>query len=46
MIDLCFSMQWKLLSIILMTNIRYLHYSMQEEDILVHTNAKCYLRTL
>ena len=28
---------------VLMASVMYLHFSMQEEDIMEHTNAKCHL---
>ena len=42
MVVLCFIWQGEdiLLSIV-MTSVRHLHFSMQEEDILEHTIAKC-----
>ena len=40
MIVLCYNMQGKR---ILMAIVMFLHFSVQEEDVLEHTNAKCHL---
>ena len=43
---MCFSIQGKILLSILMASVMYLHPSMQEEDVLEHTNVKWHLCTL
>ena len=45
MILMRFSMQGKKSLSILITSVMCLHFSMQEEEILEHNNAKCYLYT-
>jgi hypothetical protein len=42
-IFLRFSMQREVILRVLMTNIMYLGFRMQEEDILEHTNVECHL---
>ena len=46
MIVLYISMQGKMILSILLASVMYLHFSVQEEDIIEHTNAKCRLCTL
>ena len=43
MIVLHFNMQGAILLSILMVSVVYLHFSMQEEDIIESTNVKCHL---
>ena len=46
MIVLHFSMQGEIFLTVLIASATYFHFSMQEEDILEHTNGKCHLCTL
>jgi hypothetical protein len=43
---LYFNMQRKIFLSILIATSMCLHFSMQEEDTLEHTNVKCHFRTL
>ena len=45
-IVLCFCMQRGYIMSILMASVMCLHFSIQEKDILEHTNAKCHSCTL
>jgi hypothetical protein len=45
MIVWCFSMQGRVLLIMPLATIMCLHFSMQEEGIHEHSNAKCHFRT-
>jgi hypothetical protein len=43
MIVLHFSMQGNILFSLLMASVMRLHFSMQEEDVLEHTDGKCHV---